>query len=239
MSQSKSFGDGTNGYAAALLALGRIPLATRPLGEVLEQVARLAKDTIPGVDDASVTLIKDARPHTAAFTGPVAIDLDERQYKAGFGPCLDAAISGDRIVIKDMSAERTYKEFAQAAARQGVTQSISLGLPFGSTTVGGINLYGLHSEPYDDSAVDMATTFAGYAAVALANAAALADAVEEAAGLHAAMETRAVIEQAKGILMRDQRCTSEEAFRLLAQASNNSNRKLRDIALSIVEGAQR
>jgi AmiR/NasT family two-component response regulator len=52
------------------------------------------------------------------------------------------------------------------------------------------------------------------------------------------MQTRAVIEQAKGILMRDQRCTADEAFKALTRASNHSNRKLRDIAHSVVEGTQ-
>jgi len=223
--------------AAVHAALG-IAIADAPLGTVLERVAQLAKDTIPGVDEASVTLMKNAKPRTVAFTGPLAIHLDERQYEHGFGPCLDAAVSGATIHIPDMAAETTYKDFAQVAVRQGVTHSLSVGLPIGRSTIGGLNLYGLHGDPYDDDSTELAATFAGYAAIALTNAAALADAVEETAGLRTAMQTRAVIEQAKGILMRDQRCTADEAFRMLTQASNHSNRKLRDIARSIVEGTQ-
>jgi len=224
--------------AAAYLALGST-IAGDPVGTVLERVARVAKDTIPGVDEASVTLMKNGKPRSVAFTGPLAIHLDERQYDTGFGPCLHAAVSGGVIVIQDMAAEKTYRDFAEVAVRQGVTHSLSVGLPIGTSTIGGLNLYGIHSEPYDQDAVELAGTIAGYAAIAVANAAALADAVEEVAGLRAAMQSRAVIEQAKGILMRDQRCTEDEAFRMLVQASNHSNRKLRDIAVSIVEGAQR
>jgi GAF domain-containing protein len=206
----------------------------------LERVAGLAKEIIPGVDEASVTLLKNGKPRTIAFTGRLAVHLDERQYEDGFGPCLDAAVAGSLIIIPDMTAETTYKDFARTAARQGVTHTLSLGMPIATSSIGGLNLYGTQGgDPYDDSSVELAGEFAGYAAIALANAAALADAVEEVAGLRTAMETRAVIEQAKGILMRDQRCTPEEAFRILVQASNGSNRKLRDIAISLVDGAQR
>jgi GAF domain-containing protein len=236
-------GEPTNGSkkvdarAAAHLALG-VAVAEEPVGAVLERVAVLAKEIIPGVDEASVTLLKNGKPRTIAFTGPLAVHLDERQYERGFGPCLDAAVSGSLITIPDMTAETTYKDFAEVAARQGVTHTLSMGLPIGTRTVGGLNLYGTRSEPYDDSSIELASAFAGYAAIAVANAAALTDAVDEVAGLRTAMQTRAVIEQAKGILMRDQRCTADEAFRMLRQASNNSNRKLGEIARSIVESTQ-
>jgi AmiR/NasT family two-component response regulator len=59
---------------------------------------------------------------------------------------------------------------------------------------------------------------------------------ELAENLDIAMRTRAVIEQAKGILMSQRRCDATEAFNLLAAASQRSNRKLRDIAQAVVDG---
>jgi AmiR/NasT family two-component response regulator len=59
---------------------------------------------------------------------------------------------------------------------------------------------------------------------------------ELAENLDLAMQHRAVIEQAKGILMSQRRCTATDAFNLLAAASQRSNRKLRDIAQGIVDG---
>jgi GAF domain-containing protein len=223
---------------AAHVALG-LAVAGEPVGAVLERVAGLAKEIVPGVDEASVTLLKNGKPRTIAFTGPLAVHLDERQYEKGFGPCLDAAVAGSLVIIPDTKAETTYKDFAEVAARQGVTHTLSMGLPIATSTIGGLNLYGTHGDPYDDDALELAGAFAGYAAIALANAAALADALDEVAGMRTAMQTRAVIEQAKGILMRDRRCSADEAFRMLTHASNLSNRKLRDIATSIVEGTQR
>ena len=186
---------GPGGCEAALLALGRISIVGQPIGEVLEQVARLARGIIPCVEDAAVTLTSSARPHMAVSTGRLGRDLDERQQEAGAGPSLDVAASGGRIVIDGISAETAYPEFAREAALRRVTRSIFLGLTLGTRTVGGLSLYGCHDEPWDDAAVQVATTFAGYAAVAVANAVTLADALDEAAGLRAAAEARTVVEQ--------------------------------------------
>jgi hypothetical protein len=64
----------------------------------------------------------------------------------------------------------------------------------------------------------------------------LAVAKSECAGLRTAMESRAVIEQAKGIIMLQRRCTAEQAFDSLVLTSQRTNRKLRDIAEQIVAG---
>ncbi|HET6909569.1 MAG TPA: ANTAR domain-containing protein [Mycobacteriales bacterium] len=64
---------------------------------------------------------------------------------------------------------------------------------------------------------------------------AMLDAVEhELSGLRTAMQTRGVIEQAKGMLMHEQRCKAEEAFSVLVRLSQTSHRKLVDVAESLV-----
>ena len=57
--------------------------------------------------------------------------------------------------------------------------------------------------------------------------------------MQSAMQSRAVIEQAKGIIMGERRCTPDEAFAILAKVSQDSNRKLRDVAAALVERAAR
>jgi len=53
------------------------------------------------------------------------------------------------------------------------------------------------------------------------------------------MENRAVIEQAKGIIMADRRCTADEAFAILSQLSQDTNRMVRDVAATLVTNALR
>jgi len=154
----------------AFARLGAIVLG-RPLGEVLRTVADLVAATVPGADEVSVTLLEGEKAQSVAFSGRLAATLDERQYEAGFGPCLDSAQSGQNLRIDDTRHESRYPDFARTAARQGVRSSISVALPMPQRVLGAINIYQFDSDPLDADAEQLAETFAGYAAVALANAA--------------------------------------------------------------------
>nr|WP_269809836.1 ANTAR domain-containing protein [Kineosporia rhizophila] len=85
----------------------------------------------------------------------------------------------------------------------------------------------------------LADQVGAYAAVALTNASLYTGAVAEAEHLRAAMAARAVIEQAKGIIMAGRGCTAEEAFEVLRTESTHTNRKLRDIAQDLVTSVLR
>jgi GAF domain-containing protein len=219
----------------AFAELSKIMLGAEPLTATLERIAGLARATMPEVDEVSMTLLEGGKAKTAVFTGTLAIQLDERQYDTGFGPCLDAAGSGQTIVVDTSDPDATYPEFAQAARRAGVTHTVSVGLPVPERLVGALNVYASTAQPLDTDTVKVAETFAGYAAVAMANAALYTSTAELVKQLQTAMETRAVIEQAKGILMAKHRYSGDHAFRDLARASQKANRKLRDIAQGIVD----
>ena len=90
-----------------------------------------------------------------------------------------------------------------------------------------------------EAVLEHAEVFAGYAAVAVANISSHAAAVNEAIHLRRAMESRAVIEQAKGMIMVRDRCTAEEAFVMLTRISQHRNIELRDLAQAIVDAAQK
>jgi AmiR/NasT family two-component response regulator len=73
--------------------------------------------------------------------------------------------------------------------------------------------------------------------VALANAHLYDTTATLAQQMRATLESRAIIEQAKGIIMGQRRCTAEEAFALLSKVSQDSNCKLRDVASALVAEA--
>ena len=221
----------------AFAELGRLVVGETPLGEVLARVAELAKACMPGAEEVSVTLLEDGRARSAAFTGRLASVLDERQYADGFGPCLDAAANGQVVQVQDTADDKTYPHYAALAAREGVRSSVSIGMPMPQRLLGGINVYTFSESPLDQDAVELLQAFAGYAAIALANHSLYASAVALSTNLQVAMQSRAVIEQAKGVLVASLRCTPEEAFAHLARQSQHTNRKLRDIAAEIVERA--
>jgi hypothetical protein len=84
----------------AFAELAAITLADHTVDSVMERVAALTKRTVPGADEVSVTLLERGRPRTVAFTGPLAMKLDERQYARGYGPCLDGIDGGEPVVIR-------------------------------------------------------------------------------------------------------------------------------------------
>ncbi len=84
---------------------GQIKLGDTDLEGVLDRIAHLARRSIPGADQVSVTLLRGGGARTAAFTGDLAVRLDESQYQVGHGPCLAAAASGVTFSLPDMTAE--------------------------------------------------------------------------------------------------------------------------------------
>jgi GAF domain-containing protein len=219
---------------AAFAELGRMKLGERDLQAVLGRVAELARQTLPGVAGASVTLVESDRAFTAAFTGQLPLDLDETQYRDGFGPCLEVAQSAGIVTVPDMAAETRWPAFARQALAAGVHSSLSVALPLQETVLGALNIYATQPAVFGQDAIEMARTFAGYAAVAIANARLYQNTAALAEDMRRAMETRAVIEQAKGILIAQQHCTPEQAFELLTRLSQATHRKLRDCAADLV-----
>ena len=220
----------------AFAELARISLDTESMESVLQRIAELAKQTLPGVAEASVSIIANDKASTAAYTGRLALDLDETQYGRGYGPCLEAATGGEIVGIVDAREETRWPDYAQAAVQRGSLSSLSVPVPVQETINAGLNLYAIEAHAFDDQARGLAPVFASYAAVAARNMHVYLSARDLAEHLDRAMQSRAVIEQAKGILMCQRKCDAAEAFNMLTAASQRSNRKLRDIAQAIVDG---
>ena len=217
--------------------LAQLRLAEHTLESVLDKVATLARRTVPGAGEVSVTLVDRGRPSTVAFTGQLALDMDERQYERGHGPCLDAVAGGEAVRIPYLEIEDRWPQWTAEAERYGVQKMMSVPVPLQREIAAALNIYGLEPGTFSDDDLEVASTFAAYAGVALANMHLYEAQTRLAEDLQTAMRTRAVIEQAKGILMGSRRCTSEQAFSLLVKLSQDSNRKLRDVAQALVDDA--
>jgi len=224
--------------ADAFVELGRMLHSDLPLTPTLQRVADLSRSVIPELWDVSVTLIRDDKPQTVVFTGPLAVDLDERQYASGFGPCTDAAISGATIVVDTSGVDDRYPEFCRLAAKASVTHVLSVGLPIPQRTIGALNMYSQSAATFTAESISAAEAFAGYAAFALANTIDYHDALDMVTHMRTAMDSRSVIDQAKGVIMGRERCNAEEAFVVLSRLSQRTHVKLRTIAERIVLDAQ-
>ena len=218
---------------AALDELGLTLLDAESTQSVLQKVVNLVRGVMPDGADASITLVRDGRATTAAYTGELARDLDELQYERGHGPCMEVAIGGYAISITDGRLEDRWPAFIPTFLERGALSSIAVPVP-AAQLAAGLNVYAVDAHAFTDDDVHTAAHFAAYAAVALANMDALENARDLAENLQAAMRFRSVIEQAKGILMERHKLTADQAFRLLAEASMHTNRKVRDVAETLV-----
>ena len=235
MSGESTAGDGRIDLPTAIMQLSTVVLGvTTSIDEVLRRATQVAKATIPGVDEVSVTVGAD-EPRTVASSGEFATDVDERQYKAGDGPCLQSLRLGETVLVDDQLSETRWPEYSPAATELGVGSSLSVPLQTAGTAIGAFNAYSRHQHAFDANARDIAEKLAAYAAVVVNNASLYFDASSRADQMAEAMQSRAVIEQAKGLLMGARRCNADEAFEILVKLSQNSHRKLRDVAQAVVD----
>lgn len=216
----------------ALAALGELAGAA-PAGHdavpALEQLVHLASGTVPGVVAVSVTLLRGATPTSPASSSPLALECDTCQYELGDGPCLQATRDRHVVAVPDVE-ETPWRQYARVAAAAGSRSSISLPLARQDQVLGALNVYGAEPRSLGPVAEVLCHAYAAHASAVLASTRALQ--MEEA------MSSRAVIEQAKGIVMSQRHCDPEEAFRVLVRGSTRTNRKLREIAVEVVEAVQ-
>jgi GAF domain-containing protein len=210
--------------------LAAVVLVGRELPEVLTEIVQIARRAIPGSEATSITLIRDDRAFTAAYDGQISMDADELQYERGYGPCLDAGRSGELFVVPDMRKEERWPDYATHVAELGVLSSLSVPLPFQGATIGALNSYARRTGAFGEADVAVGEEVAAFVAIAVGNAEGAARATDDVTNMRRAMASRAVIEQAKGILMERYKITAEQAFTLLTHASQRSNVKLRDVA---------
>ncbi|GAA4744876.1 GAF and ANTAR domain-containing protein [Modestobacter marinus] len=220
----------TESLGALHQELAGVVLVGRELPEVLTEIVQISRRAIPGAEATSITLIRDDRALTAAYDGQIAMDADELQYERGYGPCLDAGRSGAVFLVEDMRRDDRWPDYARQVAELGVRSSMSIPLPFQGANIGALNNYARTPGAFGDADVAIGEEVAAFVAIAVGNAEAAARATNDVANMRQAMASRAVIEQAKGILMERYKVTPEQAFTLLTHASQRTNVKLRDIA---------
>jgi GAF domain-containing protein len=226
-------GPSAPGTREALDGLARPLLAEENTQSVVQRVVDLARQVVPARAEVSITVVRDERATTAAFSGELALHLDETQYGQGYGPCLEAALGGQFIEVTDGRTESRWPEYMPIFLGFGALSSLAVPVP-AAQSAAGLNVFAPVAAAFTDEHRQAVAQLAAYAAVALANLDALQDARDQAANLRAAMESRAAIEQAKGILIERFKVTPDQAFRLLTAVSMNTNRKVRDLAEQLV-----
>lgn len=205
----------------------------------LQQIVELVCAALDGCSMAGVTLLDPSGPHTVAATNEATERVDAFQYRVESGPCLDAYRDQVMYRVDSTETDCRWPEFLALARSEGVRSVLSYPLVVQSDGIGALNLYGdrAHAFGTDDERIGHA--FATHATITLTHARGSWRNGKARQSLERALETRGIIEQAKGVLMARTGTDADQAFESLRRASQRSNRKVFDLALEIVGSTQR
>jgi len=224
--------------ALAMHELAQLLVAEEGVESTLQRISDLAARVIPDCDAAGVTLAIDGKYVTAACTDRRTLEVDEGQYSRDEGPCLQAMRDKAVIRLDSAGADERWPEFFEDARRSGIRSFLAGPMLLKNEAIGSLNLYSRKSDGFTGLDDLLVALFTGQAAIAVANAKTHADAVELTRQLREALDSRAVIEQAKGVLMGREGIDADAAFDQLRTWSQTRNIKLREIAKQIVEATQ-
>jgi hypothetical protein len=178
-----------------------------------------------------------------ATTSPALQALDGWQIRTGEGPAVSAYDSGELVTAADVLTDDRWPSLRglRETAAERVAACVSVPLITAEDGVSGVLNVSLSRElPVAGSVLVHVVETLGAAVASLVQDLEQRSAMQTLVDdMRAALTSRAVIDQAKGVVMADQHCTADEAFRHLVALSNNTHRKVRDVAQAIVEQVAR
>jgi hypothetical protein len=187
--------------------------------EALHRLTALAAGLVPGGTAAAVTIAMPSGALTFAASDPRLEELHRRQVDHDGGPVVETLRHNEPRRVDDTAAECRWPAFCRGAAPAGA-----------------VALYGPEPNVFRGAAHDIALLVAAQGGTAVHNATLYGTCRRIVESLHAGLESRAVIEQAKGVLHAELGVSPEEAFRLLSRYSQNTNQRVRKISAGLVQG---
>jgi len=223
--------------AHALVDLGRAPMATDG-AEAVAELAVICQNAFSWPVAVSITFGDPAAPTLVATRSQLAQSIDGAQLVADEGPSHDSWRQGLIVTASRLPQDERWPRLASRLADSPVCAVLSMPVqdPAGSP-VGTLNVYSVYSELVDAAAVESLELLAGSIGDILHRARERHGLEAAAAQLERALQSRATIDQAKGILMERHGCDADAAFRLMAETSSSTNVKLREVAERLVREA--
>lgn len=219
----------------AITELQTLLLGTAGVEDFVEGVARAAARHVGTATSATITLRRDGRPTLVGASDPRAAMCDEVEYAADDGPCLTSIETGQIVHVPDLSVETRWPAWRVAACDSGFASAAALPREVRPGVHIALNLYAAGAHAWDEPAIAIADMYADEISRTVALCLRSTDQVELNADLRAALVSRAVIDQAIGVVMAENRCTADEALAILRSASRHRKVKLREVAAVVVE----
>ncbi len=188
---------------------------------------------------AGVTLIHDGQQRFVTAAVEAIANLERVQEAGQKGPCVDAVASAAAVAVPDIAvgdASVRWPDYTVAAKTAGIQAVAGIPMLAEGAAIGAVNLY--DSQPRNWSAEDLrvATIFASIATGYLTHASAAQQRQRTAEQLQQALDTRLIIEQAKGVLATRRGTTVDDAFHTLRNYARQHNNRIHDVSRAVVEG---
>jgi ANTAR domain len=204
---------------------------SRSLNDLVAQATR----QVPACSGAGAVLWRDGEPVMVAASHPALPELIEVQLACGRGPMIDALGGGEPVGCPDTLDRTRWPEYAMAALRLGVRCSLSLAYPSGADVVG-LSLFGARRATLGPDSVAAAERLGAFGGAVMGVASEYGEARRAVWQLRDGAESRAVVDQAKGVLMHALGCGAEEALARMRQVSQARNMKVTEVAARVIDG---
>jgi len=189
---------------------------------------------------AAGLLLADPRGElrVVAASSEAARLLELFQLQSDQGPCLDCFRTGHPVAAASISADQRWPRFAAAAGQAGFSAVQALPMRLRDQVIGALNLFRAAPGPFDADTVHVGQALADVATIGLLHERSMrrSDTLNEQ--LQTALNSRVIIEQAKGKLAERLGIDVNQAFTLLRDQARNRNQRLSDLARAVVEGTQ-
>ena len=226
------------GLRQALDQLADLRSSPVTVEEALERLVRTA-DVLFGVDGTALMLVdRDQTLRNLAVSDARATLLEELQAEHGEGPGLDAFEGKQPVGAGDLAADDRWPAFAPAAAGRGLLAVLASPIPYSDQAVGVVSVFAGQAHAWTETEREAIVAFTELAAVLVLNAMEASERGKLAGHLQVALDSRVVIEQAKGVLVGRHGLTTRQAFERLRRQARDQRRPLAEVARAVVSAAE-
>jgi GAF domain-containing protein len=227
-----------DGLRQALDQLADLRTSPVSVEEALDRVVATA-DTLFGVDGTALMLVdRDQVLRNLAVSDPRAGLLEEFQATHGEGPCVDAFDGKEPVAADDLAREDRWPAFAAAAAGRRLLAVLASPIPYSEQAVGVVAVFAGEPHPWTGAEREAIVAFTELVALLILNAMEASERGRLAAELQVALDSRVVIEQAKGVLVGRHGLTTRQAFERLRRQARDQRRPLPEVARAVVSAAE-
>jgi ANTAR domain/GAF domain len=221
----------------ALLELGKFRFGEMRVEDALREIVQTTH-AVFDVDGAGL-MLADADQHlrSIAASDDRLAHLEEIQIRLREGPCIDAYECKELVGAQDLADGRRWPRFSAAAVARRVRAVLASPLPYNQDAVGVVAVLSEQAHPWPPEGELALLAFTDLAALLIATMMQGEQQSQLAVQLQGALNTRQVIEQAKGVLMARQQITAREAYEQLRARARSERRKLGAVCADVVADA--